>query len=587
VTSPIAALPSQPHAGTKATPNPVVFWDGLIAPHWRVDSIRAEGPLDERSATLKLFETSRHVSLDTHAHYAIATPLRLSDGSQRWQVHLYGSAHTSEVSIDDRGSQSLELRDGWSSVLDSPPAHVLMENENGQLESATKASIRAGGGANRSATRYLIDGALVYVPAINGTTWSLGAAIETLSVLAGLDLSVGHLPASVCDAPLPQDLDLTQPARGLLRSQLDAYGLVIRRDVQRLDHHRIQEQRVLHPKSCGRMVTVGWASSQSPRGAGLVARSKHTADGGRLWETTTRGWRIESTFNLVGGWDPAHEGAADAEYGRTTSSDFSIYANAYRHWVLNEDGFYTEAPYSRGDAYDLAGLFGQPVGLQALRFLPCLTLDDNQVSLQPIVEISVDSGTTWRVYEGDYQLSRSRAAVTLQDNTLPADFLAAAKASQANVRVTASLQSPADIETKRWTGNPFKGTQDTRAFDASNIFTFAKVDANSIFFSDIQTNLRHAEESDPANEVARWLADRIDEGGGLSNSKAKPTLELKGCWLGLRVGDRLAQAGGHDRDALGRPQSSRQAFAPVRSMTHLLNPDRAGYQTVKIELDAP
>lgn len=55
--------------------------------------------------------------------------------------------------------------------------------------------------------------------------------------------------------------------------------------------------------------------------------------------------KVESTFTLVGGWDPTLETADDVQYERSQSDDLPAYRDVLRAWVLNEDGRYSGAPF--------------------------------------------------------------------------------------------------------------------------------------------------------------------------------------------------------------------------------------------------
>jgi hypothetical protein len=263
----------------------------------------------------------------------------------------------------------------------------------------------------------------------------------------------------------------------------------------------------------------------------LQVTAERPEDGAQPWIARAGGKLVESTFNLVHGWDAALEGQADEVYSRGHDS-FTQYANVYRHWVLNEDGRFTAAPFSQGAAFDLGAFFEDaPMSPQPRKFLSCLTLDDANRRRAVLVQMSLDSGATWSNYSGGVSVRADRCAIYLDDATLPAAFLAAAKANTAAIRVTATIQSPKPLDVLRWRGNPFAGTLPPQVLDVCDTFASARVDEQSIHAAGLAAGSLSALQSDPRDAMSQWLLSRVQRetlSGAQPRGRAKLTVGAPG-----------------------------------------------------------
>lgn len=160
--------------------------------------------------------------------------------------------------------------------------------------------------------------------------------------------------------------------------------------------------------------------------AGRVLTSPLGVGGVKLYEATfplVAGWAPSADLDAAADSDAAKQAATDAldelavnpgalatntwlrRYHRS-GADFADFGDVGRLWVLNEDGAFTDAPYSRGAAYD----FGRALSTEeaATRrwmrrtrtFLPCVTRDRSGDRLSPVVQFSFDAGTTWEPVPG-------------------------------------------------------------------------------------------------------------------------------------------------------------------------------------------
>lgn len=543
MTSLLATEPlPQPAAATAA--QPVVLIDGVPEPGLSVVAYAAEAPLDERTAELSVTPALwvRRRSL-LHRPCAVALPHALSDGAIRWEVLAVGALELPKrprrVGTDSR---RLRFVDAWSDRLRRPVGSGWeLTDASGLPEQVPAARLLNGDDANRSHGRYIVNGRSVYVFERGGTAWTVGDALDTLAAFADTPLRPDLLAPELRDQRLTQPIDLAGTLGDALRTLVGSAGLHVR-----VDHWRsgggFHSAYTVAPVSAGRRFRLPWGG----RGAGVsrVSRVDVTRSSAPPRRWVMRGARpvVEATFDLVGGWDPALEGQPDAEYGRSTSSDFTEFGAVHRRWVLNEDGAFSSAPFNRGPAFDLAALFDDPASVPApLRLGPCLAQDTSGRRLSPVVEVSTDSGSAWSRYEGMVSMMQDRAGVVLEDATLPTAVLAAAQSSQLRVRVTATLRSPRVLEYTRWQGNPFVGPGPDRVIVAGDAYRWQRVDSTSIHANAIDLGELDADEADDRAALRRDLLERMSSTG---NDIASGTVELIGAWPTIGVGDRLLDLGG-------------------------------------------
>jgi len=567
-----ASLPAIVDAAYGAVSHPVVLVNGVPEPGLIVREWRAVGPLDRRRALIKV-DTVRGVNALAgrlaEATVTLASAHRLVDGEVRWAVLLHGRFVGGEVGLaagDDR--HELGLEDFWGLRLEESLRGAWWQTDNGLVfDDKLPAVIRVGRSANRSDRMWWVGGNLVYVFQDGGLPWSVSDALEMLSALAGIHLSLRMIPREIGDQPLLKAVDLRRSIGEALAGVLSFHGLVVQRDLVR-ESGLIVEKRAIRPVDRGRKISLAWADTQRPHGQVLRVKADRSVKMARQWIGRVDGWRVESTVELVNGWDSLLDGESDATYSKTNNSNFDVYANVFRLWVLNEDGHFSQPPYNQGAAFDLSVFFGQgAIQPTPLRFLPTLTLDDTGVGRSPIVEMSTDGGVNWLVYPGVVKIRNDRAAVYLDDPTLPLSFLSAAKTGSARIRVTASLRSPVPVQESRWTGNPFKGTRPAKVFDLGGGFRFQRVASGSIYFDDIVNGSLAANEFDETHALNDWLIDQIRLADtNLEDKQGRSDLVLVGAWPGLRVGDCLVNTSGSGLDAGGCSEAVVARGAVVQSM---------------------
>lgn len=558
------------HPGVSDDPAPVVMVGGVPEPRLSVERYAVDGPLDIRSAelTVDLADGIPGV-LDRWlcAEVSIALPVRLFDGGTRWPILMHGMLKKLET--EEAVGTNLKrfvLTDDWDALLSRSVANIWWRNPNGTLFQQAKGVFETGADANRSEQTYAMTGGDLHViqPG-SGLSWTVAQAMTSLSTLSGMGLELRGLPREVADAQLMEPINLARPVKLALANILETYDLVIQRDLSRVDG-TVTERRAVRPYATRRPINVVWADEKRPIGDTLTFETEQPAQAARQWIARAGGWRVESSFVLVGAWDPALEGQADDEYDMDLSSDFATYADVYRRWVLNEDGYFSDTPYNRGPTFDLTAFFGYgTVDPQPLVFESTLTLDDGGAAMKPVFEISTNSGAGWSIFSGARVVLDDRAGVYLDTTTLPTAFLTAAKAGTAKVRVTATLISPEPVELKRWHGNAQLCTLPPNVIDVASAFGFRRVDTQSVHYPYVQSGLYQADEADDSNRMLHWLVDKMARLASYAPSNGRASLEIAGTLPLLRVGDRLFGVGGPGLAADGRSQAMSSVGASVLS----------------------
>lgn len=504
MTQAIAAVgPSIRTQSVEAT-TPLVLVDGIPDSDLAVVSASLTTPLDRREATLHLAKRllANDASLQ-QAEIAIAVPHALTDGEVRWQVLLSGRL------IEDDRNQSAGI-DKDERILRDRLAVLLAE----PIELLGP---------------WLADGLTLEV------VLTRLAALMDAELVCACD---AELLATIVSSSSPQ----ADTIESRLRPVLSGLGLAIEQTLA-LEQQQVRRTLTMVPKRKGRRVSLPWPDDQGRGGSVVSVVVDREARPPRAWVAQGDRPVVEDTFILQPGWDPTLQGQPDSDYGRVTSSDFSLYGSVYRDWVLNEDGAYNEVPFDLGSSFDVGALFDRPGTIdEPLRFGLCLARSAAGRRLSPIVESSTDSGASWSAYPGQAEVMSDRAGVQLVDDELPGAILSAAKAGTLSFRITASLTSPDPLEEKRWDGNPFAGPAPTRVVEFSNEFAWRWVAPTSIHHDAINNGTLEADTADDRLALRAKLQAHIAQQPG---PEASARLDLVGAWTALRTGDRV-------RDALGR-----------------------------------
>jgi len=348
---------------------PLVFVDGHPRPEFDVREVVATGPLGTRVATIMMRRDAPMSAADERARVdrlvgasvQVLQPITLDGGEPRLHPVMRGRFDRVEQRFDgDDDRFTLHAVCDWSAAL----ARMI---EPGAIDRSRSAA------------------------------WTVGSLLRHASRLGGLGLDVESLTAEAAGVIDDTDDIRHDTFAALVESLCRDHHLLID-NAARWEGHAV---RVSH-----RVITAGSARplrlSLSDTGVARQAvesirRGIDTAQATKL-VAHARGAVVESTFDLIGAWDPARESHADDAYGKSTSEDFDTVANVFRHWALNEDGAYTAAPFNRGVPFDLSSLFddGRVVAPQPLRFERMLTMDDAGRRMGVVVQASVDGGDTWR-----------------------------------------------------------------------------------------------------------------------------------------------------------------------------------------------
>ncbi|MAE62305.1 MAG: hypothetical protein CMJ49_13230 [Planctomycetaceae bacterium] len=505
---------------------PIVLVEDQPEPQLWVTRWQQVGRLDRRRATIAVARTAASIELSQRAaadHWrgravTILQPLLLAGGDAGTVPVVNGRLAAVEIAADAGSDElSFDVIDEFDALLDQPVNSETFDTPPADATADEILAIRAG-------------------------QWSLSQSIRRINELTALNLSASLLAPAAARRTVSQRMFNGASIRLVLERVLTAHDLYLQRAL-RWDGRGVRESRHVRAAHDMRPVQLGLGDLADANSTINAVQSMLRAGRPAKLIAEADGQVVESTFTLVGGWDPALESLPDSEYARSTSTDFDAVAPVFRLWTLNEDGAWSDPPFSRGPAFDLTALFddGRAVDAQPLVFRDALTQTDPGVSVGIVVDISTDSGSSWTRYPGQVVVLDDRAAVYLDDDALPAGFITAGKADAARVRVTASLRSPLPLTGTRWRGNPFAGSFQTHRFRLGRQFQHQRLSSNSKYFNDVRSAQREADEADDRPAMAQWLMDQAER---LPREAGELKLRTADLQIALRPGDRLTEVAG-------------------------------------------
>jgi hypothetical protein len=273
----------------------------------------------------------------------------------------------------------------------------------------------------------------------------------------------------------------------------------------------------------------------------------------------------ESSFDLVPGWDDAFATYDPDDFSPSLSADFNARRDVFRKWVLNETGQYSESPYDRGPAPDLAAVFeGAPYVRRRRRLLECLSRDALGRSLGIYAEVSLDGGSTWERLSLGVRVLPGECGLYVTDDPLPPRYLAAAMRGQVCVRVTAAIESDSCLRAERVAPGTDGLPGRTRRLSVPAGYRFRRVAPTSRFHG--QAGADEADDSPRLQELvdAAYEADR--------RSPAPARIEVPFLAMGYRVGTRVLGVRGRRLDlAHGGP--AYESAPVVRRTVHRFAPE--------------
>ncbi len=486
-TATLAAL----HEGDRTSQRPavpLVFLNGRFCASAQVRSLVMSGPLDTRTARIEVQDDRWRALVGSSQTVRILMPEQLSTGENHLVPLLEGRIDTSSSDMSDaRHHHHIAAHCDWSHDLERPFEIGTAGRTFGEILEEIDQAFASG--IERTLLSRELLGQVVASRVIAGT---LGQVLSELAT---------------------------------------EHGLYVQREMQ-WSAGRYHEKRMWRQTEHGRPLVLRRTDLANPAGVLKAIAERYRSKRPTRHIARVAGQVVESTFHLAAGWESVSEGKADSEYVRSTSTGFDSVRNTYRLWLLNEDGLIDS------ETFDLASLFGEDREIPAspLRFLPPLTHDEHGRRLDVVVQVSLDSGNTWFGYAGQHIVLEDRAGVYLSDDALPSAFFDAAKVGNAQIRVTASLQSPLPFEQTRWVGNPFAGSFDTQPHGLGNRYAWRRVLPSSIYHDAVRNHQMAADECDDRVAMHDWLVRRSLEFVELSGTIKVTCAQLM---PGMRVGDRL------------------------------------------------
>jgi len=316
----------------------------------------------------------------------------------------------------------------------------------------------------------------------------------------------------------------------------------------------------------------GWLAHQRPGGRYDPAATHLSAIAVRMHfdaaprRYVARGDRkfYESTFDLVGGWDDSLATYAPEDFSPSANPNFATVRDVFRKWVLNETGDYSAAPYDRGPAPDLSGLFeSAPYVRRRRRFLPCLSRDTLGRSRGVYAEMSLDGGTTWEEMNLAARILTNECGLYLTDDPLPNRYFMAAMRGQVRVRVTATVESDACLSAERAEAGPADRPGRTRHISVPAGYRFGRVATTSRFYG--QGGADEPDDTGRLQELvdAAYEADR--------RSPAPTHIEIPYLAMGHRPGERILGIRGRRLD-VARRHAGYETAPVVKSVLYTFAP---------------
>jgi hypothetical protein len=177
-------------------------------------------------------------------------------------------------------------------------------------------------------------------------------------------------------------------------------------------------------------------------------------------------------------------------------------------------------------------------------------------------EISLDDGGTWCRANLAIQILEDEAGLYLTDDPLPLAYLHAAMRGYARIRVTASLESDANLRAERVAGEAGGSAGRTRFLRAPGGYHYRKVAATSRF---------HGDPADEADDSARLQA-LVDAAFEADRRCPVPSrIRIPYLALGHRVGERIADIRGRRLD-LARQHAGYETDPAIRRITMHFSP---------------
>lgn len=500
---------SQSHEQARSRVPPGVFVNGYYDPRLYVTRIKTQGILAEESAELVMCRMGRGVShqerrvVDAYIGKVIEIVQPISLGVETRMLPLMkGSARPAVQELrEDRDQFEILLVSEWVELL------------NEAIERRTLDNLQPTAG------------------------WCLKSMIEVLNARFNLSLNLELLPIELLNKRVHLEMISGRLLKNFLQSLGEHFQFYVQHE-RKWDGNRIIETRYLRPNEYSRPVKLNLNTN---RHCGSVQRLSGEVNEDRPVKVVgiCESEVVESTFELVRGWDTSLEGAADTQYAKSTSDDFESVRNVYRLWVLNEDRAFSSNPFMETSHFDAAGVFDEPVEAESYTtpFLDTLTKDESGASRGVIVEISLDEGETWQHYPGRMNILRERGGVYFDDSELPEDYMDACKTGEAVVRVTCSLQNPTPTKRFRAKGNPFMGPFRTHQYESGSIFKYRHVHAGSQFYERVMNGELDSDAIDQRDDCLEWLNEVAMRMASVNDS-----LEIRygGMSPGLRIGDQLS-----------------------------------------------
>jgi len=317
---------------------------------------------------------------------------------------------------------------------------------------------------------------------------------------------------------------------------------------------------VFYKEGTGRIVEL---NSQRAGEQFSISKTNIAALSGRrnLWPLTHKyigqgDFKVyEGTFELVKAWDTVDEDTDYDKFSPSTNSDFHQVKDVYRKWCLNEAGDYSGAPYSQGNAFDFAKVFGSGNFVcRRRRFWPALATDKQGRSLGYFLQVSFDNGLHWWQYLYAFNNLLDECGVWLSSDRLDANTWIAALKGVLKFRITASVISDERLSCVIADG-PVGSTAPVveHIITLPRQFKYRKISNQSIFANANDDTLCVPDEVDDSTALYEFVRKRALAGSEVIEITSVQTPHLV---FDYRIGDRVTSSP-ESRDLLACKSDSR------------------------------
>lgn len=280
----------------------------------------------------------------------------------------------------------------------------------------------------------------------------------------------------------------------------------------------------------------------------------------------------EVTITLYRGWLEADDDRSAGELHRDGPEFTARLSSVWRKWVANEAGDYcgmrTITAAIPADPLDLTDVLGEDTIFRRRVFSDPLTYENSDGTSapprrrQPLIEYSVDAGTTWEVCPGEWgaRVLDRELGVYFSADEPPGELIDAG--DDARVRITATIRGDTRLNytATRQSNSPLAGTIELHLDWSDRYF-----DREVVSTGDLASVLADEPDADERDDLAAMTgyADYVQTVEDASMIRAE--LTLFGIHLEYEIGDLITRVNGRNISFNRKSESS-----PIKTYLQVL-----------------